>query len=169
MKLTCARARVMLCKRGKIQGNVDLAAWAYHRGRRPATEQWVFCMADTPQTPAIGYMELVPQRDAITLLLIIQQHVLPGTTIWSDQWAAYNNVGSLPGVAGHGVIKHSLHFVDPTTGVNTQTVESYWNRVKTKFKRMMDVSSALLTLHLDKFMWRERYGKTASQAFNNVC
>ena len=88
-------------------------------------------MADTSQTPAVGYMELVQQRDATTLLPIIQQHVLPGTTIWSDQWAAYNNVGSLPGVVGHGVVNHSLHLVDPTTGVNTQTVESYWNRVKT--------------------------------------
>ena len=127
------------------------------------TEQWVF---DTSQTPAVGYMELVPQRDAITLLPIIQHHVLPGTTVWSDQQAAYNNVGSLPGVAGHGVVNHSLHLVDLTTGVNTQKVESNWNRVKTKFKRMMGVSSAQLALHLDEFMWRERYGKTASQAFN---
>ena len=72
---------------------------------------------------AVGYMELVPQRDATTLLPSLQQHVLPGTTIiWSDQWAAYNNV---TGVAGHGVANHSFHFVDPTTGVNTQTVESY--------------------------------------------
>ena len=60
------------------------------------------------QTPAAGYMELVPQRDATALLLIIQQHVLPGTTIWSDQWAAYSNVGSLPGVTGHGVVNRSI-------------------------------------------------------------
>ena len=114
-------------------------------------------------------MELVPRRDAATLLPIIQQHVLPATTIWSDQWAAYNNVRSLPGIAGHGVVNHLLCFVDPGTGVNTQTVESYWNRVKTKFKRMMGVSSAQLALHLDEFVWRERYGKTAGQAFTNVC
>ena len=119
-------------------------------------KQWVFGMADTSQTPAVGYMELIPQRDTTTLLPIIQQHVLPGTTIWSDQWAVYNNVGSLPGVAGHGVVNHSLHLVDPTTRVNTQTVESYWSRVKTKFKRMMGVSSAQLALHLDEFTWRER-------------
>jgi transposase-like protein len=50
-----------------------------------------------------------------------------------------------------------------------QTVESYWNRVNRKFKRMMGVSSAQLALHLNEFMWRERYWKTAGQAFNNVC
>ena len=111
-------------------------------------------------------MELVPPRNAATL---IQQHTLPGTTIWSDEWAAYNRVASLPGIAGHGVVNHSFHFVDPVTGVNTQTVESYWNRVKRKFKRVMGVSSAQLALHLDEFMWRERHRKTAGQAFTNVC
>ena len=100
-------------------------------------EQWVFGMADASQNSAVGCMELVPQGDATTLLPIIQQHVLPGTTIWSDQWAAYNNVGSLPGVARHGVVNLSLYLVNPTTRVNTQKVESYWNRVKTKFKRMI--------------------------------
>ena len=124
----------------------------YHHGQSPATESWVFGLADTSQTLALGYMEIVPRRDAATLLPIIQQHVLPGTTIWSDEWAAYNRVAAIPGVAGHGVVNHSLHFVDPVTGVNTQTVESYWNRVKTKFKRMLGVSKAQLALHLDEFM-----------------
>ena len=113
-------------------------------------------------------MELVPRRNAVTLLPIIQQHTLPGITIWSDEWAAYNRVATLPGIAGHGVVNHSLHFVDPATGVNTQSVESYWNRVKTKFKRMKGVSANQLALHLDEFMWRERYGTTAGQAFTNV-
>ena len=75
----------------------------------------------------------------------------------------------LSAVSGHGVVNHSLHFVDPTTGVNTQTVESYWNRVKTKFKRMKGVSQAKIALHLDEFMWRERCGPTAGEAFDSVC
>ena len=78
-------------------------------------------------------------------------------------------MAALPGVAGHGTANDSLHFVHPTTGVNTQSVESYWNRVKRKFKRMMGVTSHQLALHLDEFMWRERYEKTAGEAFTNVC
>ena len=78
--------------------------------------------------PGLGYMEIVPPRDANTLLPIIQAHTAPGTTIHSDQWRAYSNVITLPAVHGHGVVNHSLHFVDPVTGVHTQTVESYWNR-----------------------------------------
>ena len=61
-------------------------------------------MVDTSQTPALGYMEMVPRRDAGTLLPIIQQHVHNGTTIWSDEWSAYNSVTSLPGISSHGEI-----------------------------------------------------------------
>lgn len=68
----------------------------------------------------------------------------------------------------HGAVNHSRHFVDPVTGVHTQTVESYWNRVKTKLKRMKGCDGNQLAGYLDEFMWRERYGKTASEALRNI-
>ena len=113
-------------------------------------------------------MELVQRRDAATLLPIIQAHVLPNTTIFSDEWSAYNQIQQLPNVLSHQTVNHSLHFVDPATGVHTQNVESYWNRVKTKFKRMKGVHLHQLPSYLDEFMWRERHGRTASTAFNNI-
>jgi hypothetical protein len=85
----------------------------------------VFDMVDTSQQPALGYMEVVQQRDALTLLPIIQAHTAPGTTIHSDQWAAYS-----PGIAAHNTVNHSLNFVDPVTGTHTQHIESYWSRAK---------------------------------------
>ena len=39
----------------------------YQRGRRPASEQWVFGMADTSYKPAKVHMEMVARRDAETL------------------------------------------------------------------------------------------------------
>ena len=59
--------------------------------------------------------------------------------------------------------------VNPTTGVHTQNVESYWNRVKTKFKRMKGVQESMLSSYLDEFMWRERHGRTGSTALQNLC
>ena len=94
---------------------------------------WVFGLVDTSQSPAMGYMEVVPRT---TLLPIINAHIAPGTIIHSGQWRAYHRVQNLPNVAGHGVVNHSVNFVEPTTGVHAQHVESYWCRVKTKLKRM---------------------------------
>ena len=73
----------------------------------------------------------------------------PNTTIFSDEWSAYNRVQQLPNVINHETVNHSLHFVDPTTGVHTQNVESYWNRVKGKFKRMKGVHLHQLPSYLE--------------------
>ena len=83
----------------------------HHRGRPPHQEVWVFGLVDTSHVPALGYKQLVA-RDSATLLPIIQQHTAPGTTIWSDQWRAYNALAALPGIGGHSSVNHSLNFVE---------------------------------------------------------
>ena len=140
----------------------------HHRGRPPASDMWVFGICDTSHTPALGYMEVVATRDAATLLPIIQAHVAPGTVVHSDQWAAYNQVSGLPPVAAHNTVNHSITFVDPATGVHTQNIESYWNRVKIKLKRMRGCVSDQIPSYLDEFMWMERFGKTPQQAWLNI-
>ena len=118
-------------------------------------------MVDTKQTPALVVMTMVARRDAATLLPIIRRHVRPGTIVWSDEWAAYRRIQQQTPATQHQRVNHSLHFV-PTMGVHTQNVESYWNRVKTKFKRMKGVQETMLASYLDEFMWRERHGPSAS-------
>ena len=133
----------------------------------------MFGMVDTTTTPALGIMEMVPRRDAATLLPatllpIIQRHVRPGTIIWSNEWAAYRRVQQLPFVSTHATVNHSLEFVTPVRGVHTQHVESYWNQVKTKFKRMKGVHDTMLSSYLDEYMWRERHGQTGSTAMKSL-
>ena len=124
--------------------------------------------ADTSHTPAQGYMEIVSQRDAATLLPIIQAHVAPGTVIHSDQWAAYNRIHILPNVASHSTVNHSITFVDPITHTHTQNIESYWAQVKIKFKRMKGCHTHQLPAYLDEFMWRERNGRTRILANGDI-
>ncbi|KAI8516529.1 hypothetical protein Bbelb_051100 [Branchiostoma belcheri] len=83
----------------------------YRRGQRPRPI-WVFGIVRTDVRPAIGYMTVVERRNVATLLPIIQRSVLPGSTVYSDEWAAYRNVENLPNVAHHGV--HTKH------------IEAYW-------------------------------------------
>ena len=105
-------------------------------------------MVDTSLRPAVGYMELVHDRTAATLIPIISAHVAPGTEIWSYQWASYHNVGAIPGVTAHHTVNHSVQFVTGKiikflliasfthfiagSRAHTNTIESYWNRCKTK-------------------------------------
>ena len=142
----------------------------------------------SPGIPLFWVMRIVPDRSAATLLPIIQQHVRSGTIVHSDECAAYNRIQHLPPVGQHRVVNHSLHFVDPATSVHAPHAESYWNRVKTKFKRMKGVpesmlvsrsqtrvriwlreTKSMLPSYLDEFMWRERHGSTASTALASLC
>ena len=135
-----------------------------HRGHPPRHGVWVFGMVNISHTPALG------RRNAATLLPIIQQHVRPGTVVYCDEWAAYHQVQQLPPVTHHSTVNHSLTFIDPITGTHTQNIESYWNSVKTKFKRMKGVHEEMLSSYLDEFMWRERHGNTYnSLAMQIVC
>ena len=52
-----------------------------------------------------------------------------------------------------------FNFVEPTTGVHTQNVESYWNRVKTKLKRMKGCHGQAISMS---------YGTSTSLALQNI-
>ena len=69
----------------------------------------------------------------------------------------------------HATVNHSLEFVS-SSGIHTQNVESNWNRVKTKLKRMKGChDEQQLPSYLDKFMYRERFGKMIMTAGCQYC
>ena len=108
------------------------------------------------EEPALGYMQIVPRRNAATLLPIIQQHVAPGTKVRSDELAAYNRIISLPNVTSHNVVNHSIQFVTPD-GMHIQNAESSWNRGKIKLKECVDVMSTkyqATSMNIGRGMWR---------------
>ena len=140
----------------------------YQRGRRPDKETWVFGIADTSTKPAVTYMQAVAKRDAATLLPIIQKVVRPGSIVYSDEWRAYRQIQPKLGLQ-HETVNHSVNFVDPSTGVHTQSIESYWAKTKYKFKVMKGVRSDALPSYLDEWMWRDRWGTTTKIAFHNLC
>ncbi|XP_074660563.1 uncharacterized protein LOC141913025 [Tubulanus polymorphus] len=134
----------------------------YNQGRIVA-EQWIFggYEAETKQ----GFLVPVPRRDAATLLPIIQRWIRPGSTIWSDMWQAYNQIGQLG--YQHGTVNHN-NFVDPATAVTTNRVEAMWQRAKAKFKAMAGPSNrAMIPDYLAEFMWVQRFGDHAYFNFWN--
>ena len=64
----------------------------------------------------LGPTRIVPveKREKTTLLDIIKERILPGTTVMSDCWKSYD---CLTDEGFHHLrVNHSIHFVDPTTG-----------------------------------------------------
>lgn len=96
-------------------------------------------------------------REAATLLPIIEEFVLPGTTIMTDEWASYRRIGNLPGQYNHLTVNHAHNFVDPQTQAHTQGVESTWRKFKHRNKIECGTSRSLVDSYLCEFMWRQRH------------
>eukprot|EP00096_Caligus_rogercresseyi_P012056 TRINITY_DN4940_c1_g1_i1.p1 TRINITY_DN4940_c1_g1~~TRINITY_DN4940_c1_g1_i1.p1 ORF type:complete len:200 (-),score=12.66 TRINITY_DN4940_c1_g1_i1:36-635(-) len=59
-------------------------------------------------------------------------------------------------------------FVDPDTGARTKSAKCLWKNAKRRLKSMKGVHDSMLTGHLDEFIWREKWGKNAEDAFDNI-
>ena len=101
-----------------------------------------------------SFLVCVDRRDAQTLIPIIQQYILPRTTIQSDEWAAYGALRNDPNYIHH-TVNHSVHFVDPTTSTHTQNIENIWMHARMKEKKQCGVRRSLFDSYLLEFMWRQ--------------
>ncbi|KCZ78577.1 hypothetical protein H311_00384 [Anncaliia algerae PRA109] len=95
-----------------------------YRGRSSVEQLWVFGIVDPSYTLARGYMEIVPDRSAATLLPIIKRIFHTGIIIQSDEWAAHDQIYQKLGFIPYSV-NHSLYFVESNTGIHTKNIESY--------------------------------------------
>ncbi|KAK4007404.1 hypothetical protein OUZ56_012561 [Daphnia magna] len=62
---------------------------------------------------------MIADRSATTLLEVIKDWIIAGSTIISDCWKAYD--------------KLDLNFKDPESGVHTNQIEGLWNLAKKSF------------------------------------
>jgi len=103
----------------------------YNRGKR-VDGVWVFGGIERDTTPPKCFFLTVEDRSAATLIPIIKQYILPGTTIVSDCWKSYSSLrdeGSL-----HQTVNHSIEFVSES-GTHTNNTESRWNALKKSLPR----------------------------------
>ena len=99
----------------------------HHRGDPRGTKVWVVGIVER----GTNRIKLFPveNRNADTLCRILERHVTPGSTIYSDGWAAYKEIGNMG--YRHLFVEHKTTFkrtyVDQQTGeveeVHTNTVE----------------------------------------------
>uniref|UniRef100_A0A0L8GVF4 ISXO2-like transposase domain-containing protein n=1 Tax=Octopus bimaculoides TaxID=37653 RepID=A0A0L8GVF4_OCTBM len=124
----------------------------YNVGHRVKT-QWVFGALERDTRRC--FLVAVEDRSADTLLGIIQDRILPGTTIISYLWRSYNTLNQLG--YRHLTVNHSINFVDPATFATTNHIECLWKHVKNRNKRENGTARNLLQTHLIEFMWRYEF------------
>lgn len=88
------------------------------------------------------------KKDNATLIPIIQNEVELGTTIYSDQWRAHNNLKDIG--YHHKIVNHSELFIGPTTGAHAQTIECLWKHVETMYGIKRRGATDLLDRQLKK-------------------
>lgn len=88
-----------------------------------------------------------------------------GSTIYTDCWKGYNNL-TLEGFA-HLTINHSLQFVDPDTGVNTNKIESQWRPLRHRLARG-GVKKEHLAEHMTEFLWRRDCKRRGADPFKEL-
>ena len=74
------------------------------------------------------FVVVVPNRTKETLLAVIKEWVLPGTTIYSDCWKSYQCL-SHEGFK-HSTVNHSHTFYNRCIDAHTQGVERQWREVR---------------------------------------
>lgn len=108
----------------------------------------------------------IPDRSASTLHPLIEQYVLPGSTIITDCWAAYGRLGQNEFFT-HLTVNHSINFLNPDdSNVHTQNIENLWLHAKKKIRKMFGTNSNLLAGYLFEFCFRKRFEKR--KMFNNL-
>src|SRR4051794_20645916 len=105
----------------------------------------------------------VNKRDKATLWPIIKAEVKEGTEIHSDEWSAYRGLERAGYI--HRTVNHKKFFVDPVSGAHTQSIESLWRIVKTRYGIKVCGATSLLESKLIEEWWRGLNKDTLWAAF----
>jgi transposase-like protein len=87
------------------------------------------------------WAEVIPNKTAAVLLAIIKEHVIDGSTVYTDEHRSY--IGLAREGYVHGTVCHKYNFVERATGVHTQHVESFNNALKLEIKTRKGVKTEL--------------------------
>jgi len=140
----------------------------YHRGHRVGDgKSWVFGgiqtsnVSDGEKKPYFAVV--VENRTRETLEGCIRKYIREGTTIVSDGWRAYMWLEHTRDYDWE-MVNHSNNFVNPETGVCTNTIEGKWHGIKCRVPKR-NRSGLRLDSHLREMMWRDQNKNDLWEAF----
>ena len=103
----------------------------YHRGRILANQKWIVAGVVRGNIKS-HFIEFVRNRKRSTMLEVISRRVAPGSTIITDEWRGYLELSTILVSKNftHKTVNHSMFYVDPVSGENTNSVEGFWSILK---------------------------------------
>ena len=123
----------------------------YHRGK-PKRPIWLFgAVEDVPRDRRRAFITVVPNRKAITLIPLIQEHIAPGSTIVSDEWKAYSTLSTLG--YKHLTVNHHQSFINHETGVHTNLIEGLWAHLRRSFP-VTGIKKQFINQYLTSYLLR---------------
>ncbi|GIX95128.1 DDE_Tnp_IS1595 domain-containing protein [Caerostris darwini] len=107
---------------------------------RVLPEQWVF--GGICRETKDSFVFTVLNSTGSTFLNKIIENIEDGSTIYSDSWKGYQtNRIEIEGFI-HAEVNHKYNFIDPDTGIHTQTVERMWGSAKWRNKRQRGTATS---------------------------
>lgn len=114
------------------------------------------------------YTQVIHRADSRTLLPIIHLVVAPGSTIYTDKWAAFEKLKLDVGYI-HQAINHSLEYSD-RKGRHINGVEAFWSFAKHRLGNFKGISRTTLPLHVKECEFRYNHrdtGKALKKLLDN--
>jgi len=97
---------------------------------------------------------VVPDKSSETLLSVIKNKILEGTTIISDCWKSYNCLSEHN--FQHLTVNHTYNFVDPETNAHTQNIERTWRDAKSNIPRY-GRSTEHMDSYIAEFLFKRKF------------
>jgi transposase-like protein len=144
-------------ERYRYEGETDLSGAGGRWKSDPANKQTVFAMVERG-----GRVKafVVKDRKADTLLTHVATHVLPASTVFTDEWPSYHG---LKDYYAHRRIRHAEK-VYVSGNVHTQTIEGFFSNLKRGIAGTYhSVSSKWLQSYLNEFAWRYSHRGTSTR------
>ncbi len=104
------------------------------------------------------YLHIIENATRKTLFPIIHLVVEPGTTIYTDEWAAYDTLKDEGYI--HKTVNHSQGFCDPEErSINTGSIDQFWGSAKQRLRQFKGLPREAYSIHLKECEFRHNHKK----------
>jgi transposase len=166
--------RTLMSEDISLEGEAVEVDEMYHGGRRKGQSGRPM-RGDKVKTPVLGMVERdgrvvalsVPDTTAKTLCGKVREYVLPKSTVFTDEYAAYNTVSQGRRYT-HKRINHSER-VYVVGNIHTNTIEGFWSLVKRGIGGVYhSVSKEYLQSYLNEYSFRYNRRNSGQPMFTSL-